>query len=204
MNLDRLKQAESAFLTNFPGGFNHPEMVAIGKKHKMTKMIELSKQVFSDKEFAHPNTLVENLIKVVSQSSMVSMFEKPKFREFCNALSGMEKDILVEGLHERLHGNEQRGFEMMLEILETRKMARWTLISICPTYFNPTAEVYVKPTTVKKIISQLELSELVYNPGPSWAFYEDFRDRINKMKTRVDESLSPSNAAFTGFLMMSL
>ena len=34
MNLERLKRAEEFFLTRYPGGFSHPEMVAIGKKTK--------------------------------------------------------------------------------------------------------------------------------------------------------------------------
>jgi hypothetical protein len=62
----------------------------------------------------------------------------------------------------------------------------------------------VKPTTAKGIIRKLELDHLIYNPRPSWAFYEAYRETINEMKTRVHPSLSPNNAAFTGFLMMSL
>ena len=39
MNLDKLEQAEAKFFNMYPGGFEHPDMVAIGKKHKMDKMI---------------------------------------------------------------------------------------------------------------------------------------------------------------------
>lgn len=35
-------------------------------------------------------------------------------------------------------------------------------------------------------------------------FYEGYRDLILDMKSKVDPSLAPSNAAFSGFLMMSL
>jgi hypothetical protein len=83
-------------------------------------------------------------------------------------------------------------------------MAKWTLMSITPVYFKPEDEVFVKPTTAKGIIKYLELDELDYKPQPSWGFYSLFRDTINELKTRVDPGLSPSNAAFTGFLMMSL
>ena len=37
MNVKKLKQAEKAFFKQYPGGFTHPEMVALGKKHKMEK-----------------------------------------------------------------------------------------------------------------------------------------------------------------------
>ncbi len=204
MNLNRLKQAEDEFLAHYPGGFSHPDMMALGKKHKMDRMIELSQQAFDEVAFAHPNGIIENLIKIISRSSMVSMFEKPKFKGFANNLDRLEKDLLVEGLQERLYGNEQHGFEMMLELLNTRKIGKWTLVSICPVYFRPQFEVFVKPTTVKKIISQLCLKNLEYRPTPDWEFYRIFRDQINILKSKVDPGLSPSNAAFTGFLMMSL
>ena len=58
--------------------------------------------------------------------------------------------------------------------------------------------------TVKGVIEFFELKSLQYNPTPPWAFYEEYRDVINEMKSKVDPGLSPYNTAFTGFLMMSL
>ena len=60
----------------------------------------------------------------------------------------------------------------------------------------------MKPTTTKGIISHFEIEGLEYNPTPTYAFYKKYRSLINKMKKEVDVSLSPSNAAFCGFLMM--
>jgi hypothetical protein len=45
---------------------------------------------------------------------------------------------------------------------------------------------------------------LEYKPLPTWAFYLGYRDLINTAKQQVDSSLSPSNAAFSGFLMMAM
>ena len=185
MNLQKLKQAEANFLLRYPGGFEHPDMVEIGKKHKVGKMVDLSQDVFSTVSFERRSAIVDNMVKVISQSSMVSMFEKPKFRGFANALTALEKDLLIEGLQERLHGNEQQGFEMILELLQIRKMAKWTLMSIIPVYFRPDYDVFVKPTTVKGIISTLELQDLHYEPTPSWDFYKNFRDQINQMKLKI-------------------
>ena len=204
MNLDNLKRAEARFLQQYPDGFLDPEMVKIGKKHKMSKMIDLSQDLFRPENFARPHTIVDNLVKVISRSSMVSMFEKPKFRSFAAALDLLEEELLCRGLEEQLYGDQHQGFEMMLDVLRSRKMAKWTLMSITPVYFKPEIEVFVKPTTAKGIIKQLELDNLVYKPQPSWEFYCVFRDTINELKTKVDPGLSPNNAAFTGFLMMSL
>ncbi len=204
MNFDNLKKAEARFLQRYPDGFLDPEMVAIGKKHKMSKMIDLTQDLFRRENFARPHTIVNHLVKVISGSSMVSMFEKPKFRDFAAALDLLEQELLCRALEEQLYGDQHQGFEMMLDVLQARKMAKWTLMSITPVYFKPEYEVFVKPTTAKGIIKELELDNLMYKPQPSWDFYSVFRDTINELKTQVDPCLSPNNAAFTGFLMMSL
>ena len=142
--------------------------------------------------------------KMVSRSSMVSLFEKPKFRDFVNSLHHQHETILAQGLREMLHGNQEQGFNMMLDVLISGKMAKWSLISVLPVYYKPFDEVFVKPTTAKGVILQYELDSLVYKPRPSWEFYQEFRSIINEMKSRVDSRLAPNNAAFTGFLMMSM
>ena len=93
---------------------------------------------------------------------------------------------------------------MMLDVLISGKMAKWSLISVLPVYYKPFDEVFVKPTTAKGVILQYELDSLVYKPRPSWEFYQEFRSIINEMKSKVDSRLAPNNAAFTGFLMMSM
>jgi hypothetical protein len=204
MNLKKLKRAESDFLFRYPGGFNHPDMIEVGKRHRMDKMISLTREAFSKGNFERRDLVVENMGTIINRSSMISMFEKPRFRSFAKLLSPVEKELLVDGIEQRIYGNQQNGFETILDILKTGKLAKWSLISICPAYFDPNFEVYVKPTTVKKIINVLELNQLHYRPMPDWEFYRIFRDEINTMKIKVDPALSPSNAAFTGFLMMSL
>ena len=204
MNLKRLKQAEQEFFNRYPGGFADPEMIAIRKIHKLDKMIELAQNSFARRNFKLPELIVENMIKIVTRSSLISVFEKPKFRDFARSLPSKDKQALAKGLEELLHGNEQLGFETILEILKNGKLAKWSLMTICPTYYRPQVEVFVKPTTVKGIIETFELENLYYRPTPTWAFYDEYRAAINEMKSKVDASLSPYNVAFTGFLMRSM
>ena len=204
MNLDKLKQAEEHFLQRYPGGFEHPEMVAIGKKHSMEKLINLAQESFSEDQFSDTDTIVETMSKMITRSSMISLFEKPKFRDFAKTLHFQHKAILANGLREMLWGNQEQGFNMMLDVLITGKMAKWSLISICPVYLKPQEEVFVKPTTAKGVIQHFELDSLVYKPRPSWEFYQEYRSIILDMKSKVDKRLAPNSAAFTGFLMMSM
>ena len=206
MELERLKlkAAEADFLRRFPAGFADPEMQAIGKKHAMGKMVTMAEELFSKKALKDIDASAENMIKMVSRSSMVSMFEKPKFRDFVRCLSAGDRTYLVKALAELLHGQQQSGFEALVDILQTEKLAKWSLISIIPAYYAPTEEVFVKPTTAKNVINFFAVPDLVYKPLPSWEFYTGYRDLINNSKGSVDPSLSPSNAAFSGFLMMAM
>ena len=204
MNLKKLKQAEEAFFERYPGGFANPEMIEIRIKHKLDKMIQLAQESFTKRNFKLPELIAENMIKVATRSSLISVFEKPKFRDFIRSLPPNDKKGLAQGLGELLHGNEQLGFETVLEVLRSGKLAKWSLMTICQTYYRPQVEVFVKPTTVKGIIEYFEIKNLHYTPTPTWSFYDDYRKLINEMKTHVDASLSPYNVAFSGFLMRSM
>lgn len=204
MNLKKLKRAEEEFFNRYPGGFANHEMIAIRKKHKLEKMIELARDGFAKRNFKLPDLIVENMIKVITRSSLISVFEKPKFRDFARSLSSDSRKMLTDGLQELLHGNQQIGFETVLEVLKSGRLAKWSLLTICQAYYRPEVEVFVKPTTAKGIIEIFELKNLRYNPTPTWDFYNDYRAVINEMKSKVDASLSPYNVAFTGFLMRSM
>ncbi|MBI5074324.1 MAG: hypothetical protein HZB62_04050 [Nitrospirae bacterium] len=202
MNIGKLKAAERDFLNDYPGGFAHPVMLELAKKHKSDKMTALAKEAFAKDNFRDPVKIVEDMEKVVSRSSMVSLFEKPKFRDYARSLTLPGKEKLSKGLYDFLHGDEERGFEVLVDILRKGKLAKWSLVTICPAYFRPTTEVFIKPTTVKNVIQYFEIEGLEYNPTPTYAFYRQYRSVINKMKKQVDKSLSPDNAHFSGFLMI--
>ena len=205
LNSNKLKQAEAGFLSRYPGGFSDPEMVKIGKRHPMAKMTAMVHDCFSARARRNIGQYAEDMAKVVGRSSMVSMFEKPEFRDFVKRLAPGAQSFLVQAMHDLLHtDNQQGGFEALVELLKTEKLAKWSLISIIPAYYAPTTEVFVKPTTAKNIIQYFDVEGLVYKPTPSWEFYTAYRDLINHAKTQVDSSLSPSNAAFSGFLMMAM
>jgi hypothetical protein len=54
------------------------------------------------------------------------------------------------------------------------------------------------------VVKFFELPDLIYKPRPSYDFYKVYRETINSMKKQVDKDFSPYNAAFSGFLMMSM
>lgn len=203
MNIKKLREAERDFLMRYPGGFANEELVQVGKKHNIGKATDNARTMLTKKHFEQTGPVLDSIIKIVTRSSMVSMFEKPKFRDFVNGLSRSDREYLAGGFKRMLHGGQAKGFNEVLDVLVEGKLAKWSLMTICTLYYRPEKEVFVKPTTTKAVIKRFELEELEYKPRPSWAFYQSYRDIINTMKTKVDPSLSPNNAAFTGFLMIT-
>lgn len=204
MNLKKLKAAEKLFLSKYKGGFEDPSFQEIAKKHNMDKLVKFAQESFSKKAFDDVDSVAENLTKMVSRSTMVSLFEKPKFRDFIKDLPEEQKIEFINGFKNFLHGAQKKGFEQILKILESVKLAKWSLITVVPAYFKPKDEVFIKPTTAKDVIRVFELKNLEYKPRPSWEFYQEYRRQITEMKAKVHESLKPSNAAFSGFLMMTM
>jgi len=203
VNINKLRIAEAHFLQSFPDGFADAGLEKVGKRHRVDKMTVFTKQVLAKKEFDKPNALLENMVKLVSRSSMVSLFEKPKFRDMVNDLNSDDRVRLVASYKKLFHGNQKKGFTEVVEFLAERKLAKWSLVTIGLVYYRPQKEVFVKPTTAKNIVQKLEL-DLDYRPKPSWEFYEGYRKAILEMKSLVNPSLAPNNAALTGFLMMTL
>ena len=204
MNITKLKEAEEKFFMRYPGGFSNPLMLEIAKKHKVEKMNKLAQDSFAIEQFESPSKIVDSMSKIVSRSSMVSLFEKPKFRDLVKAMSDNEKERLSHGLKEFLHDDQMFGFELMSDLLSEYRLAKWPLITVCPIYYRPSVEVFIKPTTVKGVIGYFELEGLKYSPNPTYGFYKAYREQINLMKKELDISLQFDNAAFCGFLMMSL
>lgn len=204
MRIDLLLAAEEIFYERYPGGFLNPEMEAIKKKHKADKMHELTIELFAESKSCDAVETVENMVSVITKSSLVSVFEKIKFRDFARSLSMENKAMLTDGITALIHGNHEEGFNIMIDVLLEGKLAKWPLMTIIPYYFHPQTEVFVKPTTTKGIIKTFELEGLVYKPLPSYEFYLAYKSRLFEMREIVSPNLSPDNAAFAGFLMIMM
>lgn len=204
MNKAKLKEAEERFMMRYPGGFSNPQMLELTKKHKIEKMKKMAQDSFALEQFEDAAGIVDSMGKVVGQSSLVSIFEKPRFRDLVRVMNDSEKEHLAHGLKEFLHGDQVFGFRLMTGLLHEYKLAKWPLLTVCPIYYRPSTEVFIKPTTAKGIIEYFELTGLKYNSNPTFEFYQAYRERIMQMKQEVHVSLQVDNAAFCGFLMMAM
>jgi len=204
MRVDLLKASEAQFFARYPLGFEDPEMQEIRKRHQVDKMHKMALEYLCEDRFGFVEEVLENIIKITTRSSLVSVFEKPKFRDFMKSLSSIEKEIYVNGLKEFLHGDQAKGFHMMIDILDRGKLAKWSLLTVCFYYYYPQSEVFIKPTTVKGIINIFEFEDLIYKPRPTYDFYVTYRERLMEFRKRANPAIAPDNAAFSGFLMMAM
>jgi hypothetical protein len=204
VNQVKLKEAQERFFNRYPDGFLAPQMIAITKKHKVEKMKKMAQESFAVERFENADDIVVSMCRIVSQSSLISVFEKPKFKDAIRYMSKHEIEDLAQGLKNFLYGDQEAGFELMAGLLGKYRLAKWPLLTIYGIYFRPQTEVFVKPTTAKKIIEYFELTGLKYNSMPTFAFYQAYREQIKQLKQAADDSLQVDNAAFCGFLMLSI
>lgn len=205
VNLLRLKEAEAMFLTRYPGGFTHnPELLEIiEKKHHKDKLFHFAEAEFSPAQFKDKGGITDSMVKLVSRSTVISLFEKPKFRDGVKALTPAGKDSLASSLEAWLYQPSQSSFEAWSDNLRKLDSAKWPLVTLFAVMLRPTQDVLIKPSTVKLIIEKLELP-LSYSPKPSYEFYKAYQQSLLDLQGFVDVSLTSNTLAFGGFLMMSL
>ena len=204
MNIEKLKIIEEHFFEVYPKGFEDDGLAKIVKRHNVARVTEFAQEAFAKEKFLNPQQIVDDMVKVVSRSSLISLFDKPKFRDAIKAMSSERKDLLSIGLEEMLHGSYKNGFNIMLDVLIEDKLGRWSLISVIPYYYAPKKHFFIKPTTTKNILEYFEIEELVYKPRPSYEFYAKYKKVLGQFKKEVNRKLSDDNAKFTGFLMMGM
>jgi hypothetical protein len=205
MNLQKLKNAEAYFLEVYPEGFKDAGLLPIIKKHHTAKIGEHVREMFVKENFAQPDLICDNFAKIVSKSTLISLFEKPKVREMVQTMRMERRDMFAIGLYEMLYGDAKEGFEIVVEVLSFYGLAKWPLVTLIPYYFYRDKAFFIKPTTTKNIITFFEIKGLVYKPKPSYEFYAAYTRVLETMKTHVGEKIShDDNAAFTGFLMMAM
>ncbi|GAB4189492.1 MAG: hypothetical protein Kow00108_25550 [Calditrichia bacterium] len=204
MVTEKLHQLQNSFFEMYPDGFAGPEFKDLGKKHKLTEMRDQVRELFDSDRYNNTNEFCAEIAKLYSKSSMVSVFEKVKFRDFMKALTPTDQTELVDALRKLIKGNQEEGFNSFKEILEREKLAKWPLLTILPLYYEPEKEVFIKPTTVKKVIAYFEIPDLKYSPKPTYDFYRRYRDFITELKSRAEPSIARNNAEFSGFLMISI
>lgn len=171
--MNKMKILEERFFFMYPEGFDSEEMKVIEKKHKLDKLSKMAHDMFSVEAF-HSQDIVENFKKIVNASTLVSRFEKPGFKSFIDGITDNERILLKDALFDYLHGDEEEGFEKMVQIMLPYKTAKWPILTILKAYYHLDDDIFIKPTTVKMILKYFD-SNLKYTSKPNYQFYNEYR-----------------------------
>ncbi len=204
MNADKLKDLEKEFLNRYPKGFRDESCFPKIKKYNPQKLEDFAKEALKKETFSNPNLLIEGFYKTIQKSIMVSLFDKLKLKDAISSLNAYEKDMLSIEIYELLYGNKKNGFEGLVEFLAQYKLAKWTIISLAPYCINRHSEYFIKPTTTKMVIKFFDLKELIYKPKPSFEFYQNYTKALDEMKSKLHDSLTFDNVAYTSFLKVAI
>ncbi len=204
MNLQKLKNAEARFLELYPQGFSTPELEDRVKKHHVDRLVNFAQSAFAPGTEDDTEATVENMVKLVSRSSLVSVFEKPKFRDAVRAMTSQDHEVLAALLGQLLHGDERMGFNGIAGMLAMYQSDKWPVITSFRCYYYPETDLALKPTTVKSVIAFFELEGLRYITHPIFEFYDRYRAAVNEMRAAVSPLCGPTGAHFSGFLMMAM
>ncbi|WP_310439760.1 hypothetical protein [Sulfuricurvum sp.] len=204
MNFKKLTEAEASFFTFYPKGFEDEALLSIIKRHKTAKIGESVRELFAPEKFSCTEEIGESFAKIVSKSSLISLFEKPKVRDMVKAMSMEQQDMFAIGLYELLHADKEKGFNILVDVLSIYKLAKWSIVTLIPYYYARDKEFFIKPTTTKDIIKFFEISGLEYKPKPTYEFYMRYTQILQEMKSHVSPLIGADNAGFTGFLMMAM
>src|SRR5574343_152495 len=78
--------------------------------------------------------------------------------------SAFAQDAFADALFAMLHGDQAAGFEDLVRLLARGKLAKWPIITALLLYYRPRDEVFIKPTTVKRVSAYVGLTGLDYRP----------------------------------------
>jgi hypothetical protein len=204
MNIEKLKQLEAEFLMRYPLGFDDPELMAVAKKHKVEEMKNYVHTHFSEDHFNDPAAISRAFTKLIEKSSLVSTFEKVKYKNAVKLFNQDDIETLSSALWDILYGDQRKGFNQLVLLLATFDLAKWPILTVLGLYYNGDYEVLVKPTTVKSVLNYLEVSEIKYTSKPNYDFYLQYRTLINDLKEKTGKSIATDNGAYCGFLMITI
>lgn len=105
MNLEKLKIIEEHFFETYTKGFEDEGLAKIVKRHNVAKLTDFAQEAFAKEKFLYPQKIVDDMIKLVSHSTMISLFEKSRFRDAMKVMSTERKELLSIGLEQMLHGS---------------------------------------------------------------------------------------------------
>jgi len=182
---------DDLFLLRFPGGLDDEEFNELGKKHRSSDKIldtiknDVDLNSFILEDDYHINKNIETITKLVTKSSMISVFEKVTFKKYI-----ADKKIqatFLKALYEMLTNLNENTMSEFVGVLNlknaelNKRVATWPLVTFFLVYFNDNNEIFIKPSTIKKLGKLLEY-DIKYESIPNYMTYTNIKKMIMDYK----------------------
>ena len=182
---------DDLFLLRFPNGLDDEEFLELGKKHKSSSKIlemvknEIDLESFQLEDNYHVSKNIGLIIKMVTKSTMVSVFEKVAFKNyladplvhvsFLQSLYAMLKNLNEDTMAEFVGVLNYRRLD------SSKKVATWPIVTFFLIYFDEYNEVYIKPTTIRRLAKLLEF-DIKYESTPNYMTYQRVKEMVMAFK----------------------
>lgn len=204
MNIEKLKECEYRFYDYYKDGFNDEKLVKTTKLFNTLKFHEIAKKSFAIENFSNIEIVTEGFFTILLKSPLVSFYEGDILRKALKSFTNFEKEMLSIYLQDILYGNLKNSFDDFIELMATKNLAKWQIVTLIPYYFAPDKNYFLKPTTTKNIIKYFEIEGLKYHSKPTYEFYKRYIEIVKIMQNSVREELIGDNGRFTGFLRLAM
>lgn len=198
------KEIIKKFKILYPNGFEDEKWKEGEKKYKVEKINSfvdnnISKKIFEN--YINTNQtgkIIELIEKIISLSSVVSVFEKIAFRNFINEANNKIIDSFAILLNNMLYGKDfEENFDSFSDFLVSNKylgkntnIAKWTLVTSILAHIKRNEEVLIKPNTAK-YISKILQKPFYYISVPNIITYNDYKKIVMEFKNELEKDFMP-------------
>lgn len=208
MNLEKLKDCEERFFEYYKDGFEDEKLAKTVKLFNTIKFQTLAKNSFALENFSNFEYISQSFFEILLKSPLISFYERDLIKDALKNFTNYEKDMLSiylkDLLYEDLEENIKDSFDELVELIASKNLAKWHILTLIPYYFAPDKNYFLKPSTTRNIVKYFELENIKYKPRPSFEFYKDYTKNLQKMKNIVNPILRDDNGRFTGFLRLAM
>ncbi len=183
---------DEEFLLRAPEKFNDPlwkqaiKIFETPKKISDLYQADLSiKRLEELIEWEEYGAIALSIQKLISNSNVISRFEKVAFTNFIN-----EKDThqpLAIAMYDFLYYFDENAFTNMVNVLGMYKhdkdmnVLKWPIITLFNSYRDPDNFILIKPNTVKSISKAFSIN-FSYTPNPNYNTYLNVLDFVKKYR----------------------
>ncbi len=208
-----IQQIDQLFLRRYPNGVNDDAFVSIGRKHQSSDRIlatfqeQLTINRLISTNRAIQEETIKAIIKVVSQSTLLSTFDKIAFKNYMK--DQKIYGLFLHALAEMLNDFNEETLDAFVKVCSLKKqesnanIAKWPIVSFFLTYHDPYEHIFIKPTTIKQLSKVLDY-DIQYHALPNYQTYKLAREMVFDFKNQSSLTKGLNNIMVQAILYSSI